>query len=61
MSRTSGDQYDSEGALKNGFDYGRQCWVLDYLIQDCGHPAGSACGCFGRDHKGENIALQVRQ
>ncbi len=36
------------GKLKNGFDYDLQVWVVDFIIQKCGHPEsmrehGSCC------------------
>lgn len=53
MSRQSSDEFDREGRLKSGFDYDKQCWVLDYVIQDCGHPKIMDCRCYGRQHEGE--------
>lgn len=50
--RESSDEYVG-GILKNGFDYDRQCWVVDYTIQRCGHPENMACRCYGRKHAGE--------
>jgi len=41
MSRMSTDQIDPNGIVKNGFHYGLQVWVIDYIIQDCGHPLPS--------------------
>ena len=41
------------GAIKNGYSYEHQCWILNYIIQDCGHPATMPCGCFSRQHAGE--------
>ena len=37
MSRQSNDDYDHAGALRNGYDYDLQLWVIDYIIPDCGH------------------------
>lgn len=63
MSRTSINQYNDQGQLINGYDYEKQCWVIDGVIQDCGHPqAGektiigdifAGCSCYGRKHAGE--------
>ena len=53
MSRQSQDQYDSDGKLVNGYDYQNQCWVMNYIIQDCGHPLNMKCSCFGRKNKGQ--------
>jgi hypothetical protein len=38
MSRVSGDQ-TQHGRVWNGFDYELQAWVVDGIIQNCGHPA----------------------
>ena len=38
MSRTSTDEVDAQGIVKNGFDYNLQVWVKDWIVQDCGHP-----------------------
>lgn len=38
MSRTSSDDLDAAGVVRNGFDYELQVWVKDYMILDCGHP-----------------------
>ena len=38
MSRTSIDEIDAEGIVKNGFDYSLQVWVKDYRVLMCGHP-----------------------
>ncbi|MBA7687288.1 hypothetical protein ES703_95749 [subsurface metagenome] len=60
MSRTSRDQFDSNGQLVNGFDYDLQCWVRGGRVVDCGHPAGSDCDCTGRRHRGRKIMLVRR-
>ena len=52
--RTSGDQI-VDGFVINGFDYQLQCWVINGIIQRCGHPDLMKCGCYGRDHAGERI------
>ena len=56
MSRLSTDEFD-RGHLKNGFDYRLQTWVLDFMIQDCGHPQGFGCHCLGRKHSGQDIRV----
>lgn len=35
------------------FDYDHQVWVKDGVYQDCQHPDGMNCRCFGRVHAGE--------
>ena len=36
MSRLSSDDFDESGILRNGFDYDRQIWVVDYICQNVG-------------------------
>lgn len=38
------------------YDYQNQCWIVNGIVQDCGHPENDVCGCYGREHKGENHA-----
>jgi hypothetical protein len=38
MTRLSGDEI-RRGGVWNGFDYELQVWVIDGIIQRCGHPA----------------------
>ena len=38
MTRLSGDEI-RRGRVWNGFDYELQVWVIDGIIQRCGHPA----------------------
>ena len=38
MSRVSRDEI-REGAVWNGYDYALQVWVLDGIVQACGHPS----------------------
>ena len=54
MSRVSVNE-DREGKVYNGFDYAKQCWVLEGVVQDCGHAYGTVCDCYGRKHAGETI------
>lgn len=42
MSRQSQDII-REGIVWNGFDYALQVWVLDGVIQPCGHPGKPCC------------------
>lgn len=35
------------------FDYTNQCWVVDGIIQECGHTWDIDCGCYGRKHAGK--------
>ena len=37
MTRLSGDEIRG-GRVWNGFDYELQVWVVDGIIQRCGHP-----------------------
>jgi len=41
------------GVIKNGYSYTRQCWILNFIIQRCDHPASMDCGCYGKAHAGE--------
>lgn len=59
MSRISGDQFDGQGILLNGFDYDKQAWVEDGKYLDCGHPQTMACGCYGREHVGQPVRVSV--
>lgn len=42
------------GILKEGFDYDLQVWVFNFIISDCGHPAGN-CECNQRKYHGQRI------
>lgn len=49
MSRKSNNDYDGNGILRNGFDYDLQAWVINYVIQPCGHkPQSRSCCNQGR-------------
>lgn len=52
MSRTSNDVIVN-GRLMNGYDYDNQAWVVDGKYVRCGHPQSMNCGCYGREHAGE--------
>lgn len=41
------------GVIVNGFSYTRQVWIKEFIIQGCGHPETLDCGCFGKQHAGE--------
>ena len=50
MTRLSGDEL-RDGSVWNGFDYALQVWVLDGVVQRCGHPVamrrgGPCCPAF---------------
>lgn len=51
--RESGNEV-RQGRLVDGFDYGRQAWVVGGLYVRCGHPELMACRCYGRAHEGES-------
>ena len=39
------NQYDSDGAVMNGFDYALQVWVVGGIVQSC--PNFGECDCNG--------------
>ena len=50
MTRLSGDER-RDGFVWNGFDYALQVWVLDGVVERCGHPLamarwGPCCAAF---------------
>lgn len=53
--RLSNDEFRN-GKLFNGFDYENQCWVLDGIIQRCGHKESLDCGCYGKLNAGKEVA-----
>jgi len=56
MTRSSVDHINCEGITFRGYDYDIQCWVEDYIIQDCGHPETMRPGCCNGDRlKGKDI------
>ena len=36
--RLSSDQLNAAGDVVNGFDYDLQVWVIEGIIETCGHP-----------------------
>jgi len=56
MSRLSTDQYIN-GQLVNGFDYDLQVWVIDGVIQDCGHPDSMRCASYCNQRKYHGMKL----
>lgn len=52
MTRTSDNEYRN-GKLYNGYDYGKQVWVLKGKYVRCGHPNEMNCQCYGRLHEAE--------
>jgi len=56
--RTSTDQLKN-GIVWNGFDYTLQVWVLEGIIQNCGHPQNMSKGhgcCNARTLHGRKIS-----
>jgi len=49
MSKQSKDQYDDKGNLINGYNYELRVWVLNGIIQNCGHPETMRPGCCNAD------------
>ena len=41
--------------MKTGYDYDKQVWVIDYVVQKCGHPEFMVCGCNGRKYQGRDV------
>ena len=41
------------------FDYDRQTWIRDGIVQRCSHPSTMRCGCYGREYAGERISDRV--
>lgn len=54
MSRQSKDII-IDGVVRSGFDYDLQVWVLDYIIQRCGHPVSMAGCCNASRYAGQDI------
>ena len=60
MSRISDDLYVAN-ELKSGFDYENQCWVIDYIIQPCGHRPENDCRCFGLKYAGQDHRIITKK
>jgi len=58
MSRESTNEYCGN-RLMNGYDYERQAWVKNGRYVRCGHPASMDCGCYGREHEGEETTERL--
>ena len=61
--KTQGYKYTEHGTgRKVEFDYGLQVWVIDGIIQNCGHPDDMRPGCCNGDKfKGMTIEEAGRQ
>ena len=57
MSRVSGDEM-VDGRLMNGYDYERQAWVVEGRYVACSHSTAMTCGCYGREHVGEETLTE---
>ena len=44
--------------IHTGFSYKHQCWIVNQIVQDCGHLDHMLCQCYGRIHKGEKILTE---
>ncbi len=42
---------------RQSYDYEKQVWILDGKYVRCGHPDNMACGCYGKEHAGENAVI----
>ncbi len=54
MSRQSSNHYIN-GKLINGFDYDIQVWVVNTIVQRCGHPDSMGDCCNKKKYAGLNI------
>ena len=43
------------GIVKTGFDYDLQIWVVNFIIQPCGHKKDFICKCNGKKFAGQDI------
>ena len=50
-----GDNEIQAAVIKNGFSYEHQCWIINFVVQRCGHPESMGCKCFGRIHEGQQV------
>lgn len=55
MSRLSGNIYNTEERLIDGFDYTKQAWVENGRYVRCGH-IETDCNCYGKLHEGEETS-----
>lgn len=60
MSRISSDQYIN-GKLINGFDYDVQVWVINGIVQRCGHPESMGYCCNKKKYAGLTIEEARKQ
>lgn len=44
-----------DGVVLNGFDYELQVWVIDGVVQRCGHPETMKNCCNGSKYAGQRI------
>ena len=59
--RYSTDEYDAAGHLVNGSDYELQVWVIDGIIQDCGHRFLQVTPCCNaRKYSGRRLVDVLR-
>lgn len=45
-----------DGKLVNGFDYDLQVWVIDGVIQECGHPTNMQDVCNACKYQGKKLS-----
>ena len=54
------DDYDTLARVQDAeatrYDYENQAWVVDGRYVRCGHPDNMDCGCYGREHEGEEAS-----
>ena len=55
MARTSINEETEQGLVKNGYDYDRQCWIIEYIIQPCNHNKWLVCCCYGAKNAYKDI------
>lgn len=41
------------------YDYQKQAWTVDGKYIPCAHPENMKCGCYGREHEGEDASLSL--
>jgi len=59
--RTSNDER-KDGFVWNGFDYSLQVWVVNGVIQNCGHPENflKGHGCCNARHLKDQVISQIQ-